>query len=94
MERSDGGWPAEDVRFVTEPDGSVMAEHVETGVVSTGESATEALESLREALRRRERDESSTHPSPDAAGAESEPDAEPESNWEWVDADSIEEPDT
>lgn len=48
MDRSRNSRDAAGVRFVTEPDGTVTAEHVESGSTGTGETAVEALTALYE----------------------------------------------
>lgn len=48
MDRSESPRAAAGVRFVTEPDGTVIAEHVESGATGRGRTAVEALSALYE----------------------------------------------
>lgn len=84
MDRSGSPRAAAGVRFVTEPDGTVTAEHVESGATGTGTTAVEALVALYEST-------PDLDPPADVGlqGGNREPSDETPEHWEWVSPDAI-----
>ena len=84
MDRSGSPRAAAGVRFVTEPDGTVTAEHVESGATGTGGTAVEALRALYEST-------PDLDPPADAGlqGGNGDPPDRPSEEWEWISPEAI-----